>query len=238
MRLWIVAAIVAIVATAVLLIFTPEILKAGQLPPRFPEQKFDLEEESIRSVVPFGHYLAILAPSCDSSDTCSISIGNPSGYHFQDCTLIQSRSDDGNVTLKSYPSIVPHFRDSLSVQNVTSFAATLFILECKEPLEYVTYPPVGLDKAKYAPGDNVTLKGILDKSSKITILVLDPRQTERYLPGHNTQDVYLQKELRTEADGSVSFSFRLADNAETGRWTIQVITGDRAIGFGFEVISQ
>ncbi len=237
MRSLIVAAIVAIVATGAFLIFTLEILKAGQLPPKPPEQKFD-PEEFMRSAVPFGHYLAILAPSCDSNGTCSISIGNPSGYQFYDCALIQSRSDDGNATLKSYPSIVPHFRDSLTVHNLADFAGNLFILECKEPLEYVTYPPVGLDKAKYAPGDTVTLKGILDKSSKITILVLDPHQTDEYIPGHNTQDVYLQKELRTGPDGSISFSFRLADNAKQGRWTIQVITGDRGIGLGFEVINQ
>ncbi len=77
------------------------------------------------------------------------------------------------------------------------------------------YAVFTLDRQEYTAGDTVFMKGTVFPPSKETVIVLDP-----------DRNAYLQKDLQTESDGSISFSFQLAKDASPGKWSIEVITGD------------
>lgn len=64
-------------------------------------------------------------------------------------------------------------------------------------------------------------------SANMTILVLDP-----------DENVYLQKDITTDKDGSFSLPFTLENTAKEGTWSIQVVTGDSIEEKTFEVVKE
>lgn len=86
------------------------------------------------------------------------------------------------------------------------------------------YAVFNLNKQEYTAGDTVFMKGTVLPPSKETVFVSDP-----------DGNAYLQKDLQTENDGMISFSFQLANDASPGRWSIKVMIGDFAYQTFFDL---
>jgi hypothetical protein len=225
-RLIIVIALIlsASIVLAFSIFYLPQLQPKSETP---AGMRFD-NQTLIRSAAPFGHNLAIV-PSYSGNEAL-ISIGNPSGYEFKNCSVILEAASGGitNTTLKTYDRIYPNTYDLFKVQSEGSnakYARDLLILECKEPYELATSPAIFIGKLDYRPGENVTIKGMIGYS-QVTVRVLD-------VDGIAS----LEKKVATN-DGFLKFNFQIPDNAKLGTWSIRVESSDVIFGQDFRVVAS
>lgn len=181
-----------------------------------------------RSAAPFGHHLGILASY--SGTEVLVSVGNPSGYEFRDCSVILETAvgEITNTTLKTYDRILPdsydYFTAKLEGSN-NGNAPSWLILECKEPYELATTPKIFVGKLDYRPGESVNLKAMVGYS-QVTVRIMDS-------DGKSS----VEKKLFTN-NGFVQFSFLIPDYAKPGTWSVQVESFSETYGQDFRVLRK
>ncbi len=212
----------ASIALAFSIVYLPQLQPESDLG---SGQRFD-NDTLFRSVPPFGHHLGILASY--GGDEASITVGNPSGYEFKNCSVIMNTpiGEISNTTLKTYDRILPHSYDYFAAKLKESnyeITPSWLILECKEPFELATTPKIFIGKLDYSVGENVTLKSMIGYS-EITLRVLNADGS-----------IHLERKLPTN-NGFLEFTFMIPDDAKPGTWSVQVESFSETFGQDFKVV--